>query len=75
MSTRKDYGMNILARAVSSMGLLVLKIVGEIAGFIGGTAHDIGYRAEDAEERICKAKAACRGFYRPPGATMYVKMP
>jgi hypothetical protein len=64
--------MNIKARAVDRIRFVVLKILGEIAGFTGGTAHDIGYWAEDAEERICRAKAACR-CYRAPDAIMYVK--
>jgi hypothetical protein len=67
--------MNVKPLAVHRIRFRILKILGEIAGFAGGTAHDIGYWAEDAEERICKAKMACRGFYRPPGATKYVKMP
>lgn len=65
--------MDIKARAVDRIRFVALKILGEIAGFTGGTAHDIGQWAEEAEERICRAKFACR-CYRPPEEFTYMKV-
>jgi hypothetical protein len=68
----EGYRMNIIACMADRIRYVALNILGEIAGFTGGTVHDIGYWAEDTEERICRAKFACR-CYQPPEEFTYVK--
>ena len=65
--------MNVKARSVDRIRFVALKILGEIAGFTNCTAHELGFWAENAEERICRAKFACR-CYRPPDPVTYVKV-